>query len=697
MGLPSSPNTRKEVYLSNIAGQGTSLPTEPITREEEYLDYIAKNGGGGGGTGDGDMKKSIYDDDLAVASAGGIKAYTASAISGKVDKVNGKGLSTNDYDDTAKTIVDGVNSALGNKVSKSNTAGLLKNDGTVDQTSYATAASVNAIKDGTDIDSFGDVESALAGKMNHYYLEDNVGFYFDAETGHTSLHTNTTNSITSGSRDIPTSGAVYSALDDKVSKSNTAGLLKNDGTVDTSTYLTSIPLADADSIGGIRAGGQYDSYFEVNGVTGRLEPTFHTITPTSGGNGFANSADVYDAVKSAYDLTKDTVGWSGKNLFPKFTESHSGQGVTFTADSNGVVTCSGTATATSIWRQDGLILKAGTYKLSGGDNIGTYNDSSFNALIGLYDSSTSAYLAPDTGTVDEYTFATDKEVKPTLRIQNGVNSSAYTFYPMLRKVSIIDGTYEPCRNTTAVPRDEQTILGAKNFIKVIASSQTVNDVVFTVYSDGSVKAHGTATGGDAVFRLSSNRQNQNDEVIIPNGTYYLSGSVGGSDTTYYMNIRHQGTGAIATQTNSQKLVTLDNTTGGTYGFNIIIKSGATVENLMFYPMLRLSTDPDRTFAPYAMTNKELTENLFYKNTDLRSTDDLDNITITGLYYIYDSTPVNAPESVTYCTVIVNELKGVIQQTIIKSTASAGSIYVRTKSGSPLAWKPWVKFTGTVVS
>ena len=272
MALPSSPNTRKEVYLSNIAGQGTSLPTEPHTREEEYLDYIAKNGGGGGGTGDGDMKKAIYDDDLSVAGAGGIADYVASVISGKVDKVVGKGLSTNDYDNTAKGIVDGVNTALDGKVSKSNTAGLLKNDGTVDQTSYATAASVSAIKDGTTIDSFGDVETALSdkadkvsgatngnlagldsngnltdsgksasnvvmksstagllkndgtvdtqAKMPYYDLDKNIGFIYDAETGDTSLYTETTNTIASGSEDIPTSGAVYNVTNDKATKSN---------------------------------------------------------------------------------------------------------------------------------------------------------------------------------------------------------------------------------------------------------------------------------------------------------------------------------------------------------------------------------------------------------------------------------------------------------------------------------------------
>lgn len=113
MALPSEPITRKEQYLSNIAGQGTPLPEKPETREEQYLDAIAKSGGGG--TGEGDMKKSVYDNDSAVSSAGGIKAFVNGAVAGKVDAVEGKGLSENDYTDEDKAIVDGVTEALEGK------------------------------------------------------------------------------------------------------------------------------------------------------------------------------------------------------------------------------------------------------------------------------------------------------------------------------------------------------------------------------------------------------------------------------------------------------------------------------------------------------------------------------------------------------------------------------------------------------
>lgn len=98
---------------------------------------------------------------------------------------------------------------LSGYVQKSQTAGLLKNDGTVDTVPKASQASVNAILDGTNIDSFGDVETALNGKMTNYNINNGLHLYVDAETGITSLQADRTSSITQGSNDMPTSDAVY--------------------------------------------------------------------------------------------------------------------------------------------------------------------------------------------------------------------------------------------------------------------------------------------------------------------------------------------------------------------------------------------------------------------------------------------------------------------------------------------------------
>lgn len=46
MTIPDKPLSRKEQYLSKIAGDDQGIPDRPLSREEEYLNAIAENGGG---------------------------------------------------------------------------------------------------------------------------------------------------------------------------------------------------------------------------------------------------------------------------------------------------------------------------------------------------------------------------------------------------------------------------------------------------------------------------------------------------------------------------------------------------------------------------------------------------------------------------------------------------------------------------
>jgi hypothetical protein len=46
--------------------------------------------------------------------------------------------------------------------------------------------------------------------------------------------------------------------------------------------------------------------------------------------------------------------------------------------------------------------------------------------------------------------------------------------------------------------------------------------------------------------------------------------------------------------------------------SVLVEGGATVNNETVYPMLCLASDPDNTYVPHAMTNRELTEKLAYQ-------------------------------------------------------------------------------------
>ena len=142
--------------------------------------------------------------------------------------------------------------------------------------------------------------------------------------------------------------------------------------------------------------------------------------------------------------------------------------------------------------------------------------------------------------------------------------------------------------------------GAKNLLKVTSSTQTINGVTFTVNNDQTITVNGTNTGkSTALFVI-------NDIPLQLGIAYTLSGCPsGGSTATYYI-------GSLDT-TDWQEFTT-DTGNGGTatlnepktIRFRIGIRSGVTVDNLVFKPMLRPASITDDTLVPYAKTNRELT-------------------------------------------------------------------------------------------
>ena len=91
--LPEKPVTRKEMYLSAIAGENTTIPDPAITRIEKYLKYIAENGGSGGGTTPAQVREIIAeqtDDEISSTSENPVqnkvvKAYVDNAIANITD------------------------------------------------------------------------------------------------------------------------------------------------------------------------------------------------------------------------------------------------------------------------------------------------------------------------------------------------------------------------------------------------------------------------------------------------------------------------------------------------------------------------------------------------------------------------------------------------------------------------------------
>lgn len=89
----------------------------------------------------------------------------------------------------------------------------------------------------------------------------------------------------------------------------------------------------------------------------------------------------------------------------------------------------------------------------------------------------------------------------------------------------------------------------------------------------------------------------------------------------------------------------------------------------------------------------LADNVFDKGL-LTSSNDLDDVTNTGIYRVRDSVPTNSPEGIAWYSLIVNQVNfNNIQQQVCK----ANFIYQRVYAGATPTWSAWYKITGTIVT
>lgn len=340
------------------------------------------------------------------------------------------------------------------------------------------------------------------------------------------------------------------------------------------------------------------------------------ITATGSGANIAVATDLsgqFTTLKNAFTNNEDILG--AKN-FLDYSTLVSQQNTTVTADSEtGVITL--TATKASAFadafiypnfkenlRGKSLICKLDSF-VGGTDwRIYIYLKDSTGATIG-----SSMSILP-TSTTKERTFTVDPNTAYIeIRIRMAQDQSQQVGDVMtvtglrLMLASEIDTTYVPYAKGNQQLTQETTgllenvnVLGAKNLAKysLTANPYTSAGTVFTEQEDKSITITGTYDG-------SNHYVNLNSQLVLDAGTYILTdGDDGGLP---YVRLRDQSNNLIAqkeqTFTLAEKTtVQLQISFGGT--------SGATA-NSKLYPMIRLASNPDDTYVPYAMSNKELTD------------------------------------------------------------------------------------------
>ena len=317
----------------------------------------------------------------------------------------------------------------------------------------------------------------------------------------------------------------------------------------------------------------------------------------------------------------------GVNLLKNEATTQTVNGVTFTVNVDGSVTVNGTATADA-----SLIIYNGQKRTDAPfKNIPVILSKGNEAFV----ANTSLYCNVYQGTTYVRTIANCQGVLNTesdvfevdyngydgirvgIVISNGVTLSNAVFRPMLRKADIEDSTYRPY-NYQAIQNqlNAQGVLGAKNLLLNEATSQTINGVTFTVNADKSVTVNGTATD-DIRLRINpaTNTVSYNVAIPIDKGSYILSGGTSNIQLRLngFTDSSASNAGLARSPADSLQRDKFSITTD-TARYNVFayIASGTTISNEIIYPMIRLASDPDDTYQPYTMTNRELTEKLYFQ-------------------------------------------------------------------------------------
>jgi hypothetical protein len=375
---------------------------------------------------------------------------------------------------------------------------------------------------------------------------------------------------------------------------------------------------------------------------------------------------------------------------------------------DGGITISGTSTLSGSLLIQRFKLPVGTYKFTCAKNsdapIGENTSSAhyYMLIYGINGSSTWVRSDQDITTRTFTVTDASKEILLSIYVANGDTAPLTSFYPMIRRASITDPTYQPYAKTNQELTQETTGLisndftnGAVNLLENTASSQVLSGVTFVVNDDGTVTANATGTVSSIYFPLHT-YSNDEYQKLFAGKTLKILGTPTGAASGIRIFAELNGTNVID-ETNAP-IATLP-TTSGTFIVYIRIPANSPVSNLIFKPMITVADMPNSDYnhyVPYAMSNKELTHemSLFSNAIDREITtstawSDLENM---GTYVMN-----GVPFSGNWSIVLVlkrNQNTGVQIAFRVGASSDVSSSYVAYRMYYSGTWSNWSTVNAT---
>lgn len=202
-------------------------------------------------------------------------------------------------------------------------------------------------------------------------------------------------------------------------------------------------------------------------------------------------------------------------------------------------------------------------------------------------------------------FEKKDEVAETLTADNYYNFKKQDMYGPINVIVLRNSQVEG-ENVTL--KDEESINAPRGYNMLdyrTSKTTTINGVTFTINEDKSITANGTATA-NVIFNLIGGQSDY--PLKLEKGDYIFSGCQNGSTTTYFMEI-FNGTSYKACRTDAIPINFKEDTS---IRFYIVVKSGNTISNVTFYPMLINGKEqkPYEPFIPNGETELVISDNPF---------------------------------------------------------------------------------------